>query len=94
MLENFELDSQEMVVIRKMAGKYAEKIRNFCDYQALKINMKRHGKTQNATFEISALCTFDDMNVASESGGKNPFVLIDDVLKKLLQEVEHKIKKR
>ena len=93
-LENFELDSQEMVIVRKMVGKYAEKIHHFRDYESIRVNMKKHGKNHNEMFEIDALCTFDEMAVTSESSGRNPFVLINDVMKMLLREVEHKVKKR
>ena len=80
-LENFDLDSSEMVIARKMTGKYGEKIRNFTDYTELRLEMKSHKKTKQKTFEIKGLLLFDGDRAVSESQGFNPFVLINEVLK-------------
>jgi len=93
LLQNFDLDGTEMVVVRKLVGKYAEKIRHFTQYDELKLEMKSHKKGKNKQFEIKALLSYDKNLAFSEAQGLNVFVLIDDIMKKVLQEVEQKIKK-
>lgn len=92
-LSRFNLDKEEMIIVKKIVGKYAEKIRHFSDYQELKLEMKTHKKGRNKKFEIRALLTFGSEKATSEETGFNPFLLIDEILKKVLQEVEHKVKK-
>ena len=92
-LENFEIDQQEMIVVKKIVGNYAEKIRYFKEYQELKLEMKTHLKAKNRHFEVKALLTFDGGTAPAESQGLNLFVLINEVLEKILQEVKHKVRK-
>jgi len=92
-LENFEIDNQEMIVVKKIIGNYAKKIRYFKEYQELKLEMKTHLKAKNRHFEVKALLTFDNGTASSESQGLNFFVLINEVLEKILQEVKNKIRK-
>lgn len=92
-LSDFNLDKQEMIVAKKMAGKYAEKIRHFTPYQELKLEMKKHQR-ERRKFEIRALLTFDGGKAIADEEGDNAFVILDEVLKKILAEVEHKIRKK
>ena len=91
-LSGFNLDGSEMVVIRKMVGHYAEKIRNVREYQSLELEMKTHKKINKREFEINAHIVFDGFVVSSEVRNENSFNAIDAVLKKCLSEVQHKIK--
>ena len=92
-LSNFEMDSQEMVVIKKIVGNYAKKIKNFQDYQELKLEMKSSSKGKNKKFEINGLLVFAGDRASSKAVGFNPYMLINEVLDKLLKEAEHKTKK-
>lgn len=92
-LSNFEMDGSEMIVIKKIVGNYAKKIKNLHDYEQLKLEMKSSDKGKTKKFEIKALLLYAGNRAASEATGYNPFVLIDEVLGKILKEIEHKIKK-
>ena len=92
-LSNFDLDDQEMIIVKKLVGNYAKKIKNFHDYEELKIEMKVHNKGKTKKFEIKAHLLFDGNRAVSETVGFNPFVSINEVLEKILQEVQHKARK-
>lgn len=92
-LSGFDLDDQEMIVVKKLVGNYAKKIKNFHDYEELKLEMKVHDKGKTKKFEIKAFLLFNGNRATSETVGFNPFVLIDEVLGKVLREVQHKVKK-
>lgn len=91
--EKFDMDSDEVSVAKKVVGKYAEKIRNFTTYDEIKLEMKSHLKGKGKHFELKGHVLFDGKQVLSNAEGRNPFVLIDEVMGKMLQEIEHKIKK-
>ncbi len=93
LLEKFELDSDEMIVAKKLVGKYAEKIKHIVNYRELKLEMRVHKKVKNNHFEIRGQILFDGGKVTSEKQDTNPFVAIDTVLSKLHTEIEHKIRK-
>ncbi len=92
-LSNFDLDEQEIIIAKKLIGNYAEKIRNFGDYEELKIEMKTHLKGKNKHFEIKALLLYNGNRASAEANNTNPFVAISEILEKILKEIEHKIKK-
>ncbi len=94
-LSGFDVDQQQAVVVKKMVGHYAEKIRNFREFRVLKVEMKSHEKgkkKQTTSYEIKAMLEFDGDRVASEATGLNLFVLLDEALGKILKEIEHKSK--
>ena len=93
-LSNFELDNQEMIVVNKLVGNYAEKIRHFQEYQQLKLEMKTHLKAKNRHFEINALLSYNGKTASSEAQGTNPFVLISQIMEKILNEVQHRTKNK
>jgi ribosome-associated translation inhibitor RaiA len=92
-LVGFNLDKGEMIVIKKMIGKYAEKIRHFTEYEQLKLEMRIHQKQEKKELELKVLLNFDGKRANAEDRGENPFVLIDSAMKRILAEIEHKIKK-
>lgn len=92
-LSNFEMDGQEMVIVKKLVGNYAKKIGNLCPYEELKLEMKTSNKGKTKKFEVKGLAIFTGNRVTSESTGFNPFVLINEVLNKMLAEVQHITKK-
>ena len=90
-LINFdEMDAQELILAKKIIGNYAKKIRNFKEYQELRIEIKNHSKGKANKFEVNGLLIFDGGNATSNAEGVNPFVLINEVLEKILNEIEHK----
>ena len=91
--EKFDLDSGELEIAKKVVGKYAEKIRNFVEYDEIKLEMKSHLKATNKHFELKGHVLFNKNQVLSNAEGRNPFVLVDEVMSKMLQEIEHKIRK-
>ena len=94
-LSGFNIDSGELIIVKKIIGKYGEKIRNVKDYKELKVGLKVHigpKKTENQKFEFKVRVLFDGDEVFAESQGLNIFVALDEVLKKILNETEHKIK--
>lgn len=93
-LADFDLDEQEMIVIKKLVGNYAKRIRNFTDYEELKLELKSHQKNKDRKkYEIKANLVFKGNRANSEIDGLNPFIMIDKVMKKILAEVEHIIRK-
>lgn len=91
---NFDLDSDELSVAKRIVGKYAEKIRNFTAYETIKLEMKSHLKAKNKHFEVKGHVLWSGDEALSEAEGTNPFVLINEVMEKILHEIEHKIGKK
>jgi ribosome-associated translation inhibitor RaiA len=91
--EKFDLDSDEIVVAKELVEKYAHKIKNFVAYQKIKLEMKSHLKAKNKHFELKCHVLLDKDKIISEAEGRDPIALIDEVMKKALNEIEHKIKK-
>lgn len=88
-LSNFSLDDREMVVAKKLIGNHAKKIRNACPYNELKLEMKSHKKGKKVIFELKAsLETEINKMYNAEVRGSNAFVLIDNVLKKIREEIK------
>jgi len=94
LLEKFELDDEEMLVARNLVGKYAEKIKRVTEYQQIKLEMRVHQKGKNKHFEIKAHLDYSRGRAVSENQDTNPFVAIDAVMEKLLNEVNHAINKK
>jgi len=93
-LVNFRFDSQEMILIKKIIGNYAKKIRTFKEYQELRLEIKDHSKEKTRKFEINALLIFNGERASANAEGLNPFVLINEVLARVLSEVKHKTKNK
>ena len=92
-LSGFKLTSEEMTTLNKVIGKYAEKIRNFTDYEELKLEAKTHLKSEKKKYEMKISLRFNQNIATAGSEGFNVFVLTDKLMKKIIQKVENKIKK-
>ena len=92
--EKFDLDPDEISVAKKIVGKYAEKIRNVVAYETIKLEMKSHLKAKNKHFELKGHVLWNGDEALSEAEGTNPFVLINEVMGKILHEIEHKMGKK
>ncbi len=88
-LSNFSLDGREMVVAKKLIGNHAKKIQNQVEYDELKLEMKTHKKGKKVIYELKGFIAInkDEKIYTSEARGDNAFVLIDEVLKKLSEEI-------
>ena len=92
-LIGFKLDKQEMILVKKIVGNYAKKIRNFGDYNQLKIELKIHKKNKTQEYEAKVSLDVNGKILSAEDRDFNPFSLIDSVLKKVLHEIQHKTEK-
>jgi len=92
-LIGFEFNNEEIEKAEEIAKKYLDKIRNYAGCEELKLEMKTHIKQENRHFELKSSLVYNGRIVNSESKGLNPFVLIDGVMKKLLEEVRHREEK-
>ena len=93
LLEKFELDPDELDKANELVEKHVAKIQRIADFDQLKLEMKVHKKSVGYSFEIKGKLFFPGHMVGSESRDENPFVAIDSVLKKIITEFEHKIRK-
>jgi ribosome-associated translation inhibitor RaiA len=94
LFEKFDLDESEMIVAKKLANKYAEKIKRLTDYTQIKLEMRIHQKEKNRHFEIKGRVDYWKGHALSESQDTNPFVAIDTVMEKLLNEINHNVNKK
>lgn len=92
-LIGFELDESELIVAKKMVGNYATKIRHIRPYEEIRVELKIHEKQNKQDFEIKVHVLFDGFDVVSEYRDENPYNAIDKVMKKVLEETEHKVGK-
>jgi len=89
-LSGFNMPEGE--ALKGIVGKYAEKIGYLTNYRELKLEMKERQK-ERIKYGIKALLIFDGGKAISEEEGANPLVLVDEVMRKLLAEVEHRVRK-
>jgi hypothetical protein len=92
-LSNFEIDNQEMIVIKKLVGNYAQKIKRFSEYEEIKLELKTIEKGKTKRYELKALVVFNGNRAVSEATGFNLFVLTNEVLEKVTKEIENTIRK-
>ncbi len=92
-ISGFELDNHEKSIVRKIAGKYGEKIRNFTEYDELKLTMKSHLENKTKKYEVRGFVSFRGCEAEAKAEGFNIFVLIDEVMQKTIKEIENKIRK-
>ncbi len=91
--EKFDIDSDELIVAKEITEKYSKKIQNFVEYDEIKLEMKSHSKINGKHFEIKGHVLFKNLQVLSNAEGREIIPLVEEVMKKMLQEIEHKIRK-
>ncbi len=91
-LSGFDIDNAEKIVIKKMVGKYAEKMRHFAEYQEILLTMKKNKENKTERYEINGLAVFDGGRAEASAEGFNPFILINEVMQKIIKETENKFK--
>ncbi len=92
-LNGFDLDVQEKIIVKKMIGKYAEKIRDKIGYDKIQLTMQKHKEVKTEKYEIQGLVVFGKGRAVAEAEGFNPFMLIDEVMQKIIKEIGNKVKK-
>ena len=85
-----EIDSSSMIVIKKIVGNYAKRIAELTKkLQTLHITLKPvHEREKSEKYEIHAKVVDDGKVYASETTNRNLFVAVDDVLKKIVSELD------
>jgi hypothetical protein len=86
-----QLEFTELIVVKKMVGQYARKLSDAnAGFTKLTLTRKEVHGTQ---VELIAKATVDSQEYASESTGHNLFVVLDDVLKRVQEQIRHHEKK-
>ena len=87
-----ELDRATMVVVKKLVGSYARKFSDSNEgFEKIILNLKKvHGKgdKEKGNFEMNAKMLISGKPFVAESTGYNLFVVLDDVLKKLENQLQ------
>mgnify|MGYP001609895911 CR=1 FL=1 len=85
-----DIDSSSMIVLKKIIGNYAKRIAELTKkLQTLHITLKPiHEREKSEKYEIHAKVVDDGKVYASETTDRNLFVAVDDVLKKLVNELD------
>ena len=85
-----DVDSSSMIVIKKIVGNYAKRIAELTKkLQTLHITLKPvHEREKSEKYEIHAKVVDDGKVYASETTNRNLFVAVDDVLKKIVSELD------
>ncbi len=80
-----DLENGEKNIIRKMVGAYLNKFEHKVgEVENLKIRMKKmHEREENAVFQITANLTTPGKVYTAEEEGRNLFIVLDAVLKKV-----------
>jgi len=89
------IDPSEITIVQDRINKTLKKIDfSQLDYDLLKINLKQHKHSGQFLHELKAdlfLSKGRALNAKSED--RNLYKAIDDIMKKLLNEIKHKFKK-
>ena len=85
-----EIDSSSMIVIKKIVGNYAKRIAELTEkLEILHITLKSvHEREKSEKYELHAKVIDKGKVYASETTNRNLFVAVDDVLKKIVSELD------
>ena len=85
-----DIDSSSMVVVKKIVGNYARRFSELADkMETLHVTLKPiHQREKSEKYEIHAKLIDNGKVYASEIVDRNLFVAVDDVLKKLANELD------
>ena len=86
-LVDFDLGGAEMIVIKKIIGNHARGLRDIENYSRLRLEMR----SKKRSFEIKAEASFEGFKASSEIKGENPFIVVDGVMKGMIQEIRNKM---
>ncbi len=91
LLEGFDIDRQG---VEKIVKGYANKIKNHGNYEMLKVSMKKTRTGKAFMHHIKGHLLMDNNAFKSEHSDYNMYNAIHEVLKKILNEIEHKERTR
>lgn len=79
------LEKAELVVVKKIVGSYARKFSDLLKgYESLSLNMKEIHKSEgNSQYELHAKLVHGGKVETSEVEGRNIFMAVDSILKKV-----------
>jgi len=82
-------DRSEIIVIKKIVGNYARRFSEICSkLEELNVNMKTiHEKEKSEVFELKAHIIDNGKQFNASATGRNLFFSLDEVLKKLENEI-------
>ena len=85
-----KIDSSSMIVVKKVVGNYARRIAELTkNMNSLHITLKPiHEREKSEKYEVHAKVVDDGKVYASEAVDRNLFVAVDQVLKKLVSELD------
>lgn len=85
-----DIDSSSMTVLKKIIGNHARRISELTKrMESLHITLKSvHEREKSEKYEVHAKVVDDGKVCASEAIDRNLFVAVDDVLKKLVNELD------
>lgn len=89
-LTDFNFEPQEITILKKIIGKYAEKIRNITDYAQINVSAKSQEKGKKIMYELNASVKLDSYVAKAESEGFNPLTMVDRMFKKIINEINKK----
>ena len=85
-----DLDGATMVVLKKIVGNHAKRIEELADkLELLHLTLKQvHEREKSEKYEIHAKIVDDGKVFASDVTDRNLFVAVDNVLKKITNEMD------
>ena len=100
-MENFveltgfrEIDEASMEIIKKLVDNYAKKISTLAKMENLHITLKPiHEREKSEKYEVHVNVKDGKKIYSSHTVGRNLLSAVDDVLKKLINELHHMNKK-
>ena len=86
------LDEKELQEAQTLVGNFAKKISVVGSYEELRLELKLHEKIKSRDFEIIGAILFNGFSLQAQWRDKSPFIAIEKVLSKLLEEAHHKLR--
>ena len=93
-LVGFEvLDQSEQEIVRKMVENYIKKMNMNGDFKEMRLSLRQHRHGKTFKHEIDALAVFGQGRFDAESTEWNLYVALSQVCDKILNELDHQVKK-
>ena len=85
-----DVDRSTMIVLKKIIGNYARRFSDLCSgFEKLSVHMKVvHATEGSEKFEVHGKVLDNGKNYISELTDRNMFIVIDNVLKKIENEIQ------
>jgi len=93
-LVGFEiLEPSELIVVKKIVGNYIRKLSNMAEYQQMRISLRQHQHGKTFKHEVDAHAIFTQGKFEASVTEWNLYAALSSVCEKILQEVEHAMRK-